>query len=111
MGEDQVGNVTTAATKATTTSTQEVGVKTGWQKPRPPVPEPEPILQKEVVDERQMLDVNIGPFKEITKDTHTRLAQYLGIVNPGVLRVMADMLREQETKVVNFLAGAGVKLG
>ena len=96
MSEDQAGNVKSG----------------GWQKNKPPaVLEPEPEVLQEVVEERPLVSINVGPLNDITKDTHTRLAQYLGIVNPGVLRVMADMLREQEVKIINFLAGAGVKLG
>jgi hypothetical protein len=104
--DDQEGSVSTSGEGSK--GTYEAGKS---REPIKSVPLATPVAPKPVVEEQSLIKVNIGPLKDITKDTHTRMVQYLGIVNPGVLRVMADMLTEQEKKVVNFLAGAGIKLG
>ena len=112
MTENQDGNTTSISTGVTNTPTQETVISAKVTKPKgkpPVVPIVEPaILQEKLIEEPF---INVGPLKDITRDTHTRMVQYLGIVNPGVLRVMAEMLAEQETKTINFLVSAGIKFG
>lgn len=53
--------------------------------------------------------INAGPLRIMTKDIHSRLVQYLGISNPGVVRTMLDMLLDNEQKMLKFFEGAGIK--
>lgn len=74
-------------------------------------PAPVVVVQEETPAEEPIsIVVNAAPLHSITKDTHTRMVQYLGIVNPGVQRIMGEMLMEQEKKVVALLASVGIKL-
>lgn len=116
MTESQGENTSSTLTEVTNTPTQEVIVSTKVVKPKgkpltvtPVVPIVESVESVKSIEES--LVINVGPLKDITKDTHTRMVQYLGIVNPGVLRIMAEMLAEQEAKVINFLVSAGIKFG
>lgn len=120
--KNESGYTTTAPVETTNTPAQGttvVGGKPGAAKPKdkPPGSPPVEVIKPVVVQEQAAkasegiveYELNVGPLKEITKDTHTRMTQYLGIVNPGVLRIMHEILVEHETKIVNLLDGVGVK--
>ena len=117
--KDKIESTTTAPVETTNTLSQGstvVGGKPGTTKPKDKPPVVSPVAPPVIVQEQEVdvpadivvHELNIGPLKEITKDTHTRMTQYLGIVNPGVLRIMHEILVEQEKKVVNLLGGVGI---
>lgn len=119
--KDKSGSTSTApgeTTSAPAQGTTVVGGKpnTAKSKDKPPLPPAEStesvVVQEQAAKASEGIveyELNIGPLKEITKDTHTRMTQYLGIVNPGVLRIVHEILVEHEKKVVTLLDGVGVK--
>jgi hypothetical protein len=53
------------------------------------------------VEDPVIVTLNMAPFK--------RLIQYLGVVSPGVDRILMEMLTEHELKITNMLSGVGIK--
>ena len=114
---EETPNTTTAPVEVTTTPAPGavMGAKGSAAKPakgnKPadvvvPVVEAAPPAQEPAVEKV----VSLEAIRVITVDSHKRLVQYLGVVNPGVIRILLEMLIEQEGKIIKLFNDSNVTI-